>query len=180
MIDVSNTDGLFKFFTKDLAQCDMIDRSRTLTLMYPIFHPVPKNRPENLHRYRIALQVETPHLESVYHKITDIDYRKKRVIPTYQAFSFGEDDILISVLAENEENLNNLIQDYIVPLEGVINAEYIKITKSFRILPKEEWVAYRKKLYRIKNESDLNDMDEDFDWSLESMAGMTGAFIDEL
>lgn len=180
MIDVANTDGLFQFFTKDLAQCDMIDRSRTMTLMRPIFYPVPKDRPKELHRFRIALQVETPHLEAIYNKMTDIDYCKEKCYPTYQAFSFGEDDILLSILAENEECINNLIQERILLMEGVLNAEYIRITKSFRIIPKEEWNAYRKKLYRVKHEEELNEMDEEFDWSLESMAGMTGGFIDEL
>ena len=180
MLDVSNVEGLCRFFTKDLAQCDVIDRSRTLTLLCPEFYPVPKTRPEKLHRFRIAIQVDTRHLETVFNKMSDINYTAVKCFPTYRALSFGEDDILLSILAESEECINNLIQEQIIPLEGVINAEYIRITKSYRIIPKDEWVAYRKKLYQVKHEGDLNEMDEEFDWSLESMAGMTGAFLDEL
>lgn len=180
MFDVSNPEIMYRLFTRELSKCDMIAQSRTLTLMSPIFYPVPKKKPEVLHRYRIAIQVDTAHLESVFGKITDIDYRNLKVYPTYQAFSFGEDDILLSILSENEEALNNFIQDQLGSIEGIIKVEYITITRSHRIVAKDEWQNYRKKLYKIKSEGDLNEMDEDYDWSLENEAGMSGAFIDEL
>jgi translation elongation factor EF-1beta len=180
MFDVNNAECIYKLFTKELSQCDMIEQSRTLTLMSPIFYPVPKNRPGTLHRYRIAVRVDTAHLESAFNKITNIDYSKLGVLPTYQAFSFGEDDILLSVLSEKEENINNFIQKNLAQLEGVNNVEYLTITRSLRIIPKDEWQAYRKKLYKVQTEEEVDEMDEDFDWSLSNLAGLTGAFIDEL
>jgi hypothetical protein len=180
MFDVKNIDTMYQLFTRELAQCDMIDASRTLTLMSPVFYPVPKDRPKKLHRYRIAVQVDTAHLEMVSNKITEIDFDKTGIFPTYQAFSFGEDDILLSVLSESEEHINNFIQDNLAPFEGVNNVEYITITKSYRIIPKEEWQQYRKKLYKVKSEDHAQEIDEDFDWSLSNLAGLTGAFIDEL
>jgi hypothetical protein len=181
MFDVGNTESMYRLFTKELSQCDQIDRSRTLTLMSPIFFPVPKDRPEDLHRYRIAVQVDTTHLENVFNKITELDYSKiAGVYPTYQAYSFGEDDILLSVLAEKEENINNFMQDWLALLDGVTKVEYIWITNSLRLAPKDVWRSYRKKKYKAQHEGDLDDMDEDFDWSLSNLAGITGAFIDEL
>jgi len=180
MFDVCNIDCMFKVWTKELSHCQGLSHTRTLTLMSPTFFPVPKKRPENLHRYRIAIQVEIANMDSVFTTLADMSFHKYNVFPTYQAYSFGEDDILLSVLAENEESINKTIQEYIAPMIGVKHVEYIWITKSVRIAPKNIWREYRKKLYKIKSEDHAQELDEDFDWSLSNLAGLTGAFIDEL
>ena len=180
MVDVINIDCMYKIWTQDLSKCKELDRSRTLTLMSPIFYPVPKDRPEKLHRYRIALQIDTAHLENIFNKIIDIDLKKINIYPTYQAYSFGEDDILLSILSESESNIDTLIQQYLAPLEGVKNVEYIGITRSHRIAPTEFWREYRKKLYKVPITSDSGEMDEDFDWSEEDIVGLSGGFVDEM
>lgn len=179
MIDVGNLNCMHKLFTQELSKCDEIERSRTLTLMSPHFFPVPKERPQELHRYRIAVQVDTALLEQVYQKISDIDYSNINIFPTYQAYSFGEDDILLSVLAENEEGIDTFIQDFLAPIEGIRNVEYIWITQSLRIAPKDFWREYRKKLYKIKVGGDKGEIDDDFDWSRSDVVGITGGFVDE-
>jgi hypothetical protein len=55
IFDVEETDDIAHFVTESLSKCEECHHSSTISLMKPIFFPIPKNRPKNIQRYVIRI-----------------------------------------------------------------------------------------------------------------------------
>ncbi|MEE9151621.1 MAG: hypothetical protein V3U20_07295, partial [Thermoplasmata archaeon] len=96
---VEKIDYIVKFLVQQIGACEEIVDTQTLTLMKPVFLPIPIKRPENLCRFTIHLKVEPRYYHDVYNELLDYRY-KGEVFPTYIAYSLGDFDIVVSMLGE--------------------------------------------------------------------------------
>ncbi|MFX0208872.1 MAG: hypothetical protein ACFFDT_23010, partial [Candidatus Hodarchaeota archaeon] len=56
--EANKPDMLADFFGSEIAPCKEISCTRTITLIKPAFFAVPKDVPENLCRFRVALRLD--------------------------------------------------------------------------------------------------------------------------
>jgi hypothetical protein len=172
VFDAQSFDAIVPLFCDHLAKCGPVLRTKTAPLLRPVFFPVPKERPANLNRYRLAMKVHTPNMKGVYRKLSTLTYPPD-VFPTYQAYSFGEDDIFVSILAPSREMAEDAVRFKIEGLEGIIDTELTYVKRNLRIASGGEWRRYRESFY-VSPPSESSDVE--FDWL---DAAMSGAFVDE-
>lgn len=173
VFDAESFDAVVPVFCDHLAGCGPVLRTKTAPLLRPVFFPVPKERPENLKRYRLALKVHTPSMKSVYCQLSEMTY-PPGVFATYQAYSFGDDDILVSILAPKREMVEEVVNSKIAGLQGVIDTDLTYVKRNLRIASGVEWRRYRESYYATPPPETS---DVEFDWL---DAAMSGAFVDEI
>jgi hypothetical protein len=171
VFDARSFEAMVPVFLDHLKDCRPVRRTKTSPLLNPVFFPVPKEGAEKLHRYRLALKVETSELRNVFERLARLEHRPE-VFPTYQAISLGDDDILVSILAPDRGTAEEVVQKEIVGWPGVMEAALTTVTKSLRVATGEEWLRYRESHYLTPATEE-----EGFDWL---DAAMSGAFVDEL
>lgn len=169
----SSFEAMVPIICNQLPACAAIRRTRTSPLLKPVFFPVPKERPEGLHRYRLALKVQTSHLGAVFDRLASFPYPDD-VFPTYQAISLGDDDILASILSPERQSVEFVVREQIANLEGVLETDVAFVYRNLRLASGTDWRRYRQSHYLTPAPETA---DEEFDWL---NAAMTGAFVDEL
>jgi len=147
--DVKETNSLGDILVKSIPSLLMPEKTRTIILLKPVFFPAPKDRPANLGRYQVAVRAGPEELEEIYGRILHLDYPKD-AFPTYAAYSFGEDDILVSMLSTGRDRIKQFVRENLEPLKGVISAEIGLITRSQRVAPVGMWRKYREGMYISK------------------------------
>ena len=171
--DVKDMDPFGDVLVKKIPSALQPDKTRTITLLKPAFFPVPKDRPANLERYQVAVKVRSDELENIFNRILHLDYSRD-VFPTYAAYSFGEDDILTSMLSTSRDRIKKFVRENLEPQKGVISVEAARINMSKRVAPTEMWKKYRESKYIFKPTAEY----EEYDFI--EHAALTGAFAREL
>jgi len=171
--DVKDVDLFGDILVKNIPSTLQPEKTRTITLLKPAFFPVPKDRRANLERYQVAVRVTSDELENVFNRILHLDYPRD-VFPTYAAYSFGEDDILTSMLSTSRDSIKKFVRENLEPQKGVVSVEVARINMSKRVAPTEMWKKYRESKYIFKPTAEH----EEYDF-LEH-AALTGAFVREL
>ncbi len=171
--EVRNVDLFGDILVKNIPLVLQPEKTRTITLLKPVFFPVPKDRPTNLERYQVAVRVTSGELENVFNRILHLDYPRD-VFPTYAAYSFGEDDILTSVLSVGRDSIKEFAREDLEPQKGVVNVEVAHINMSKRLAPTEMWKEYRESRYILKPKEKY----EQYDFI--ELAALSGAFVREL
>jgi hypothetical protein len=144
--DVKDFDFFGDILSKRIPSAVQPEKTRIVTLIRPVFFPAPKDRPANLERYQVAVRVRSEEMENVFNHILHLNYPKD-AFPTYAAYSFGEDDILTSMLSTNRNRLMKFVMENLEPLKGVISVELGLIDRSKRVAPSEMWKKYRESKY---------------------------------
>ena len=177
VFNVREVDQLIDFFADEIPTCDDIKKTQTVTLMRPAFFPIPKNRPEVMDRFRLSIRLFPTHYDNVYKELLNYKYTGD-LFPTYISFSFGEEDLVCSIMAKDRDTMDDFIKKVLEPMEGIRKAKAVRVIQSERLMPEDEWRQFRRGLYRIKP---TEEHDEEYDWTLdEDHAMMTGAFPHDL
>jgi len=171
--DVKDMDHFDDIIVKKIPSAVQPEKTRTVTLLRSSFFPVRKDRPANLERYQVAVRVTSNELENVFNSILNLDYPRD-VFPTYAAYSFGEDDILTSMLSTSRDRIKKFVWEKLERQEGVLNVEVARINMSKRVAPTEMWKKYRESKYVFKPTWEH----EEYDFV--EQAALTGAFVREL
>jgi len=171
--DVRDMDHFDDIIVRRIPSTVQLEKTRIITLLKPIFFPLRKESPANLERYMVALRVTSSELENIFNRIIDLDYPTD-VFPTYEAYSFGEDDILTSMLSPSREKIKKLLEEKLAREKGVLNIEVDRISMSKRIAPPEMWKQYRESKYVSKPREEH----EDYDFL--ERAAMSETFVREL
>jgi hypothetical protein len=140
--DVKDVDFFSDVLAKRIPSLLQVEKTRTVTLLKPAFFPVPKDRPANLERYQVAVRARPEELESIFNYILHLNYPVD-AFPTYAAYSFGEDDILTSMLSTSRDRLNQFLKENLEPLQGVVSADVGLINRSKRVASAMMWKEYR-------------------------------------
>jgi len=173
MYDVKDIDSFADILVKGIPPAANSEKTRTITLLKPVFFPAPKDRPTQLERYQVALRVTSDELVSVFSHMTHLDYPND-LFPTYAAYSFGEDDILVSMLSASRDKIKTFVKDDIESHKGVLGVDISRINISKRLAPAEMWKKYRESRYLFKPYNGF----EEYDFT--EAALLTGAFAKDL
>lgn len=160
--DVKDIDAFADLVLKQIPSAVNSEKTRTITLLRPVFFPAPKDRPKQLERYQVAIRVTSDKLGDVFNQTVHLDYPAD-LFPTYAACSFGEDDILVSMLSVSRDKIRTFVRENIESQKGVLGADVARISISKRLAPAEMWRNYRESRYLFEpsegyEEYDFTDM----------------------
>jgi hypothetical protein len=173
IFDVKDTDAFTDVLVRNISSGANSEKTRTIILLKPVFFPAPKDRPEHLERYQVALRVASDELNNVFNHTVHLDYPVD-LFPTYAAYSFGEDDILMSMLSKSREELTAFVKKKIESQKGVLSVDIARIDMSKRLAPLEMWRRYREEKYLFKP----SDGFEEYDFTEQAL--LSGAFAKDL
>jgi hypothetical protein len=173
MYDVKDIDSFADVLVGKIPLAVNSKKTRTITLLKPVFFPAPKDRPVRLERYQVAVRGASDHVNSVFNRILHLDYPVD-LFPTYAAYSFGEDDILVSMLSVSRDKLRAFVKEKIESLEGVVSVDVARIDMSKRLAPLEMWRRYREERYLFKPSESY----EEYDFTEQAL--LSGAFEKDL
>jgi hypothetical protein len=156
--DVRDIDRFADIVVKKIPSLLHPEKTRTITLLRPVFFPAPRNRPENLERYQVAVRGSCGELENIFNHILHLDYPSD-TFPTYAAYSFGEDDILMSMLSSSRDLLERFVKANLESQRGVISIGIGHINRSKRVAPTEMWKRYRESRYLFKPTTEQEEYD---------------------
>jgi hypothetical protein len=179
---VDKIDYIVKFLVQQIGACEDIIDTQTLTLMKPVFLPIPKKRPEALCRFTIHIKVEPRYYHDVYNELLDFKYANN-IFPTYVAYSLGDFDIVVSILGEGIDNVKTFADETIGKIKGVSQYTIYPIVRSEHLASKETWRRMQRSLLHIPpwvSKDIKKHYLYDYDLSVEDYCKLTGAMIDEL
>jgi hypothetical protein len=156
--DVKDLDRLADIVVRNIPSLLHPEKTRTITLLRPVFFPAPKDRPQNLERYQVAVRGSCGELENIFNHILHLDYPRD-AFPTYTAYSFGEDDILTSMLSTSRSRLGQFLKTNLESQKGVVNISIGYINRSKRVAPAEMWKRYRESRYLLKPSAEREEYD---------------------
>ncbi len=171
--DVQDIDSFADLIVKAIPSAAKSSKTRTITLLKPVFFPAPKDRPAQLERYQIAIRATSEEVHNVFNHTIHLDYPSD-VFPTYAAYSFGEDDILMSMLSVNRDKIRRFLRENVESQKGVLGVEAARINLSKRVAPTEMWKKYRENKYLFKPFDGF----EEYDYT--DVAAMEGAFVRDI
>ncbi|UCG68432.1 MAG: hypothetical protein JSV09_11535 [Thermoplasmata archaeon] len=182
IFDVEKIDYIVKFVVQQIGACEDIIDTQTLTLMKPVFLPSPKERPDCLYRYTIHVKVEPRYYHDVYNELLNHRF-KTNIFPTYIAYSLGDFDIVISMLAEGIDSVEAFVNETLGKIKGVTESTIYPIEKSEHLASGETWRRLQRSLLHIPpwvSKELKKHYLYDYDLSVEDYCKLTGAMIDEL
>ena len=156
--DVKDADRFADIVVKSIPALLHPEKTRTITLLRPVFFPAPKERPPNLERYQVAVKGKCGELENIFNHILHLEYPND-AFPTYAAYSFGEDDILTSMLSTSKDRLGQYLKLNLEPQSGVTSVVIGHIDRSKRVAPSEMWKKYRESRYLFKPSAEQEEYD---------------------
>jgi len=156
--DVRDPDWFTDIVVKKIPALLRPEKMRTVTFLRPVFFPAPKDRPQNLERYQVAVRGRPGELETIFNFILTLKYPSD-AFPTYAAYSFGEDDILLSMLSNARDKLDGFLRAKLEPLSGVDGISIGHITRSKRVAPTQMWKRYREQRYGSRPTAEQEEYD---------------------
>ncbi len=178
IFEVDSPDDISSFITEEIVKCDEVHHTKTISLMKPVFFPIPKKKPENIQRYVIRIYAHPKYYKRVYEYL--IDYRYPfNLFPIYISYSLGDEDIIMNVAADHEETVNRFVKERIRTLDGVDQCSFYPVFRAKRFAPLAKLIEKQKKYLDEKAwKRKKEDFDLDFDWieNFEEYAKLTGAF----
>jgi len=182
IFDVKDPDDIAPFLTENLSKCNECHHSSTISLMRPIFFPIPKKKPVNIQRYVIRIYTHPRNYKSIYEYLLNYNY-PFNLFPIYVSYSLGDEDIVMSVASDSLQTVNRFVKDNIRSLEGADSVLFYPVVKAKRFAPLEKLIEEQKKHLSAKAKKiPESEIDKDFDWveNFEEYAMLTGAFRGDL
>jgi len=178
IFDVKDPDNIAHFLTETLSKCDHCHHSKTISLMKPVFFPIPKKRPEAIHRYVIRIYTHPKYYKKIYNYLIDFNY-PFNLFPIYVSYSLGDEDLVMNVAADSPETVNRFVREHIRNLEGADSVTFYPVVKAKRFAPLERLIEEQKKhLAERAKQIPESEVDREFDIveDFEEYALLTGAF----
>jgi len=156
--DVKDPDHFTDIIVRKIPRLLRPEKMRTITLLRPVFFPAPKDRPQNLERYQVSVKANCAEFENIFNHLLHLSYPTD-VFPTYAAYSFGEDDILLSMLSASRERLGQFLGAHLESQIGVISVGIGHISRSKRVAPTQMWKRYRESRYLSRPTAEQEEYD---------------------
>ena len=178
IFDVKDADSISRFLTEEIIKCDEVHHTKTISLMNPVFFPIPKKKPENIQRYVIRVYAHPRHYKPVYEYLTNYNY-PFNMFPIYISYSLGDEDIIMNIAADSRATIKRFLSEHVRTLDGVDQASFYPVHKSKRFTTLENLMKHEKRYMteRAKRMAE-NEVDAGYDWveNFEEYAKLTGAF----
>lgn len=182
VFDVKDPDNIAHFLVETLSKCDECHHTSTVSLMKPVFYPIPKKRPAKIHRYIIRIYTHPRNYKSIYEYLLNYKY-SFGLFPIYISYSLGDEDIVMNIAAESPEVVNNFVREKLRTLEGADRVLSYPVVKAKRFAPLQKLIEEQQKhLGEQAKKIAENEIDKEFDWieDFEEYALLTGAFPGDL
>jgi hypothetical protein len=178
IFDVKDPDNIAHFLTETLSDFDECHHTRTISLMKPVFFPIPKKKPENIQRFIIRIYTHPRNYKTIYNYLINHKY-PFNLFPIYVSYSLGDEDLVMNVAADSSTTVSNFLKERIRTMDGVDSCTFYPVVKAKRFAPLEKLIETQKKhLAEAAKNIPESEQDKDFDWveSFEEYAMLTGAF----
>jgi hypothetical protein len=149
LLKVKRIDSIQKVFLKNLETMAAVRDTRTIPIMSPIYFPPPDGHPKDLQRFLVFLRVAPENYGAVYDSLIELKWTKSTFL-TYLSNSFGDDDIILSVLSKDRETARGFVERKIAKLEGVVGYDTSRVVNSLSLLPPEKLEAHKDR-FRYSN-----------------------------
>jgi hypothetical protein len=182
IFDVKDPDDIAPFLTEAVSKCGECHHSNTVSLMRPIFFPIPKKKPANIQRYIIRIYTHPRNYKSIYEYLINFNY-PFNLFPIYVSYSLGDEDIVMNIAADSLQTVNKFVKENVRLLEGANSVLFYPVVKAKRFAPLEKLIEEQKKhLSARAKKIPENEIDKNFDWveNFEEYAMLTGAFRGDL
>lgn len=182
IFDVKDLDDIAHFLIENVSKCEEIHHTKTVSLMKPVFFPIPKEKPENIQRYVIRIYTHPKNYGEIYNYLIDYNY-PFNLFPIYISYSLGDEDIIMNVAADSTQTVNNFLREKIRTMDGVDSSSFYPVVKSKRFASLSKLIDEQKKhLTKRAKKIPKDKIDDKFDWveDFESHAMLTGAFRRDL
>jgi len=182
IFDVKDPDNIAHFLTETLSGFDECHHTRTISLMKPVFFPIPKKKPENMQRYILRIYTHPKNYKKIYDYL--INYRYPfNLFPIYISYSLGDEDLVMNVAADSIDTVNNFLREKIRTMDGVDSSSIYPVVKSKRFAPLSDLIKIQQEHMLEKSKKvPKSELDEQFDFveRFEEYAMLTGAFPRDL
>jgi hypothetical protein len=182
IFDVKDPDNIAHFLTETLSGFDECHHTRTISLMKPVFFPIPKKKPENIQRFVIRIYTHPRNYKTIYKYLINYKY-PFNLFPIYVSYSLGDEDIVMNIAADSAETVSNFLKEKIRTMDGVDSSAFYPVVKAKRFAPLERLIETQKE-YLVDKAKQLpeEETDQDFDFveDFEEYAMLTGAFPRDL
>ncbi|MFC1591492.1 hypothetical protein ACFL43_03100 [Thermodesulfobacteriota bacterium] len=125
-----------------LAKIEGVSAVSTMNLYRPRFFPVPEDT-SDLKRFVVAIKAE-PSCFSEVHKQLINPNMPDGLRKVYYAFTLqhAEDDLHCSLLAEDEDRVQEYVDRHITTMNGIVSTEIHVIEKTKPFISYHEWLSY--------------------------------------
>lgn len=182
IFDVKDPNNIAHFLTETLSSFDECHHTKTISLMKPVFFPIPKKKPENIKRFIIRIFTHPKNYKTIYNYLINYKY-PFNLFPIYVSYSLGDEDLVMNIAADSSETVNNFLKEKIRTMDGVDSSTFYPVVKAKRFAPLSELIKRQQEhLTEKAKEIPEGEMDEEFDWveDFEEYALLTGAFPRDL
>ena len=182
IFDVKDPDNIAHFLTETLSDFDECHHTKTISLMKPVFFPIPKKKPENIQRYIIRIYTHPKNYKKIYDYLINYNY-PFNLFPIYVSYSLGDEDIVVNVASDSKQTVNNFLREKIRTMDGVDSAAFYPVIKAKRFATLEKLIQEQKAhLSERAKKIPVSELDAGFDWveDFEEYALLTGAFPRDL
>ncbi|MCK5636924.1 MAG: hypothetical protein KAH91_05820 [Thermoplasmatales archaeon] len=182
IFNVKDPDNIAHFLTETLSGFDECHHTRTISLMKPVFFPIPKKKPDNMQRFVIRIYTHPKNYKNIYNYLLNYKY-PFNMFPIYVSYSLGDEDLVMNVAADSKETVSNFLKEKIRTMDGVDSSAFYPVVKAKRFAPLAELIKVQHEhlAEKAKNIPE-SEMDESFDFveDFEELAMLTGAFPRDL
>jgi len=182
IFNVKDPDNIAHFLTETLSGFDECHHTRTISLMKPVFFPIPKKKPENMQRYILRVYTHPKNYKTIYNYLINHKY-PFNMFPIYVSYSLGDEDLVINVAADSIETVNNFLREKIRTMDGVDSSSIYPVVKAKRFAPLSDLIKIQQEHMLDKSKKvPKGELDEQFDFveRFEEYAMLTGAFPRDL
>lgn len=142
VMNVKSIEAVQRVFMSNIKTMAAVKRTDTIPLMSPIYFPLPKGHPEDMDRFLAAVKVAPGSYERIYSKVIGLKNSTDTFI-TYVSFSFGDDDLIISLLSTDKEKAEKYVSKNIGKMDGVIGTDVSRVVNKLSLLPPEKLKAHK-------------------------------------
>jgi hypothetical protein len=177
IFDVKNPDDIAHFLTEEIVKCTEVHHTKTISLMKPVFFPIPKKKPEIIQRYLIRIYMHPRYYKPIYTYLINYRY-PNNLFPIYISYSLGDEDIIMNIAADSKETAIKFLKEHIRTLDGVDQSALYPVYKAKRFASLEKLIEHQKKyLAKGGKKPSSEKIDLTFDWveDFEQYAMLTGA-----
>lgn len=180
--EVKDADDIAHFLTQEIIKCPEVHHTKTISLMRPVFFPIPKKKPANIQRYLIRMYMHPCYYKQNYEHLVTYHY-PENLFPIYISYSLGDEDIIMSVAADSKQTALKFLKEHIRTMDGVDQSTLYPVFRAKRFAPLETLIEQQKKyLAERGKKTPPEEVDLQFDWveDFEQYAMLTGAFPADL
>ena len=109
--------------------------------MCPAYFPLPDSHPKNLERFLVYLRVAPKKYNDVYRNLCNLKHTEDSFL-VYLSHSFGDDDIIVSILSKDRETGLEFVKGKIGNMDGVMAYDTSRIVRRVSLLPKNKMASH--------------------------------------